>query len=72
MIKDLPFTDFKTKSDYFVLKLEEYFVKGLFAKNERVYRLTEKSTHFLSLLIILLSVASIRRKLLKNDSYRRI
>ncbi len=28
MIKDLPFTDFKTKSDYFVLKLEECFLKG--------------------------------------------
>ena len=37
-------------------------LKGVFGKNERGYRLTVKNKHFLSLLILLLSVASIRRK----------
>ena len=40
-------------------------LKGMFAKNERVYRLTAKNDRFWSLLILLLSVSSIRRKLLK-------
>ena len=37
-------------------------------KNERVYRFTAKNKRFLSLLILLLSVASIRRKLLKTNN----
>jgi len=38
-------------------------LKGVFAKNERGYRLTAINKRFWSLLILLLSVASIRRKL---------
>ena len=40
-------------------------LKGVFAKNERGYRLNAIKKRFWSLLILLLSVASIRRKLLK-------
>ena len=36
-------------------------------KNEREYRLTTKINHLLSLLILRLSVASLRRKLLKTS-----
>ena len=38
-------------------------LKGVFAKNERGYRLTEKYGRWCPLLILLLSVASTRRKL---------
>ena len=41
-------------------------LKGVFTKNERGYRFTAKNKRFWSLLILLLSVASIRRKLLKT------
>ena len=41
-------------------------LKGVFAKNERGYRLNAIKKRFLSLLILLLYVASIRRKLLKT------
>ena len=41
-------------------------LKGVFAKNERGYRHTAKNKRFWSLLILLLSVASIRRKLFKT------
>ena len=41
-------------------------LKGVFAKNERGYRRNAKNKRFRSLLILLLSVASIRRKLLKT------
>jgi len=41
-------------------------LKGVFLKNERGYRLTAKNKRFWWLLILLLSVASIRRKLLKT------
>ena len=41
-------------------------LKEVLAKNERGYRLTAKNKRFWSLLILLLSVASIRRKLLKT------
>ena len=41
-------------------------LKGLFAKNERGYRLMAKNKRFWSLIILLLSVASVRRKLLKT------
>ena len=41
-------------------------LKGVFAKNERGYRRNAKIKRFRSLLILLLSVASIRRKLLKT------
>ena len=43
-------------------------LKGAFVKNERGYRLTSKNYRFWSLLIFLLSVASIRRKVLKTTS----
>ena len=39
----------------------------MFDKNEREYRLTTKINHLLSLLILRLSVASLRRKLLKTS-----
>ena len=42
------------------------FLKGVFAKNERGYRRNAKNKRFRSLLILLLSVASIRRKLLRK------
>ena len=48
-------------------KLLDTFLKGVFAKNERGYRLNAIKKRFLSLLILLLSVASIRRKLLKTS-----
>ena len=39
----------------------------MFAKSERGYRLTEKNKRFWSLLILLFSVASIRRKLWRTQ-----
>ena len=42
-------------------------LKGVFAKNERGYRLNAIKKRFWSLLILLLSVASIRRKLIKTS-----
>ena len=42
-------------------------LRGVFAKNERGYRLKAIKKRFWSLLILLLSVASIRRKLLKTS-----
>ena len=50
------FTDFSTA------------LKGVFAKNERGYRLNAIKKRFWSLLILLLAVASIRRKLLKTTN----
>ena len=41
-------------------------LKGVLAKNEKGYRLTAKNNRAWSLLILLLSVASIMRKLLKT------
>ena len=41
-------------------------LKGVLAKNERGYRRNAKNKRFRSLLILLLSVASKRRKLLKT------
>ena len=41
-------------------------LKGVFAKNERGYRINVIKKLFRSILILLLSVASIRRKLLKT------
>ena len=41
-------------------------LRKVFAKNERGYRHTATNNRFLSLLILLLSVASLRRKLLKK------
>ena len=46
-----------------VVNLACITLKGVFAKNER---LTVKNRHFWSLLILLLSVASLRRKLVKT------
>ena len=41
-------------------------LKGVFAKNERGYRLTGKNDRWQSLLILLLSIPSIRRKIVKT------
>ena len=46
----------------------QYVLKGVFAKNDRGYRLNAIKKRFSSLLILLLSVASIRRKLLKTTN----
>ena len=43
-------------------------LKGVFAKNERGFRLNAIKKLFRSLLILLLSVASMRRKLLKTTN----
>ena len=48
-----------------IVKMQNFALKGVFAKNERGYRLTVKNKRFWSLLILLRSVAYIRRKLLK-------
>ena len=48
-------------------KFLNFTLKGVFAKNERGYRLNATKKRFWSLLILLLSVASIRRKLLKTS-----
>ena len=53
------------------IKIKSSALKGVFAKNERGYRLNAIKKRFWSPLILLLSVASIWRKLLKNVSYRR-
>ena len=50
------------------LCLKFSLLKGVFAKNERGYRLNAIKKRFLLLLILLLSVASIRRKLLKTTN----
>ena len=47
--------------------VQQNYLKGVFAKNERGYRLNAIKKRFWSLLILLLSVASIRRKLLKTS-----
>ena len=47
------------------------YLKGVFAKNEKGYRPNAKNKCFWSLLILFLSVAFIRKKLVKNDSHRR-
>ena len=50
-----------------VFYLTEFIqLKGVFAKNERGYRRNAKNKRFWSLQILLLSVASIRRKLVKT------
>ena len=46
-------------------------LKGVFSKNYKGYRLTAKNKCFWLLLILFLSVAFIRKKLVKNDSHRR-
>ena len=45
----------------------QFLLKGVFAKNERAYRLNAIKKRFRSLLILLLVVASIRRKLIKTS-----
>ena len=47
-------------------------LKGVFAKNERGYKLNAIKKRFWSLLILLLSVASKRRKANKTLKYRRL
>ena len=49
----------------------EKVLKGVLAKNERGYRRNAKNKRFRSLLILLLSVASIRKICLKRLIYRR-
>ena len=51
-----------------VRTFENFILNGVFAKNERGYRLNAIKKRFESLLILLLSVASIRRKLLKTTN----
>ena len=51
-------------SSFFYLYIYFSALKGVFAKNERGYRLKAKNNRFWSLLILLLSVASKRRNLL--------
>ena len=50
-----------------LLNFSFFALKGVFAKNERGYRLIVIKKRFWLLLILLLSVASIRRKLLKTS-----
>ena len=51
----------------YVFKVKFYwYLKGEFAKNERGFRLTSNRIRYPSLLILLLSVASMRRKLSKS------
>ena len=54
---------FKTPSSFWLCFVS---LKGVFAKNERGYRLNAIKKRFWSILILLLSVASIRRKLIKT------
>ena len=66
---NVPFTKlpFKPLSELKVRKKSPFpILKGVFAKNERGYRLTSNEILHRSLLILLLSVASIRRKSLKR------
>ena len=51
----------------FLLDYMFSILKGVFAKNERGYRLTAINNRFWSVIILLLSVASIWRKLLKTS-----
>ena len=51
--------DYRSKT--FIKGIFHVIVKGVFTKNERGYRLTAKNYRWWSLLILLLSVASIRR-----------
>ena len=48
-------------------RLFSIYLKVVFAKNKRGYRLNATTERFWMLLILLLSVASIRRKLLKTS-----
>ena len=52
---------------YTGLTTKDKTLKGVFTKNERGYRLNAIKKRFLSLVILLLSVASIRRKLIKTS-----
>ena len=60
-----------TKRNWF-FATNSNFLKGVFAKNERGYRLTAKKKRFWSLLILLLSAASIRRKLVKRLMLKKV
>ena len=61
------------RSEWLIVNLIElvtigsWLLKGVFGKNERGYRPSAIKQRFWSLLILLLSVASIRRKLLKTS-----
>ena len=50
------------KNTKFLSFLEINYWKGVFDKNEMGYRLTAQNNHFWSLLILLLSVSSLRKK----------
>ena len=60
-LKSLVFIFYRTNPNFIILK-------GVFAKNERGNRLNAGKKRFWSVLILLLSVASIRRKLLKTTN----
>ena len=64
----LTFSNFVLREKEVVFEYKKMFLKGVFAKNERGYRLNAIKKRFWSLLILLLSVASIRRKLLKRTN----
>ena len=57
---------------YMWYKYAFIYLKGVFAKNYRGYRLTAKKYRWWSLLILLLSFASIRRKLLKRIILKKV
>ena len=58
----------KNEGKCFAILVQRKNLKGVFAKNERGYRLNAIKKRFRSLLILLLYVASIRRKLLKTTN----
>ena len=58
----------KNEGKCFEILVQRKNLKGVFAKNERGYRLNAIKKRFRSLLILLLYVASIRRKLLKTTN----
>ena len=62
---------FSFSSKYPLKRTVNLILKGVFAKNERRYRLNAIKKRFWSLLILLLSVGSIMEKIVKNDTYRR-
>ena len=56
----------KPSPDFGILSYINNNIKGNVCKNERGYRHSAKNNHFWLLLILLLSVASLRRKWLKT------
>ena len=60
------FNSFDTFPSFLNYERKKILLMGVLAKNERGYRRNAKNKRFWSLLILLLSVASIRRKLFKT------